>query len=213
VAIVAGLRLYFGRGSRHDRQGDLAGSDVTMSSMKGHLLVASPRLPDPNFFHTVILMLEDNDEGAAGLVVNRPSDSTIARLSDQIFEEHIESEKPIHVGGPVPGPLMAIHTLESLADQEILGGIYSTADAAKLKAIALQQAESSLFVANYAGWGPGQLAAELEEDSWLWLPARPELIFWSGEANLWSAVLHEINAAKLSQLLGLRKMPDDPSMN
>jgi putative transcriptional regulator len=184
-----------------------------MNSLKGHLLAASPRLADSNFFRTVILMIEDNEEGSAGLVVNRPTEATISGVSEQIFQEHIEWEKPIYLGGPVPGPLVAFHTAESLSDQEIVGGVYSTADPAKLQMIAHQQTEPSLFVANYAGWGPGQLAAEIDDDSWLWLPARPELIFWSGEANLWNALLHEINAAKLTDLLRLREMPDDPSMN
>jgi putative transcriptional regulator len=184
-----------------------------MNSLKGQLLVASPHLLDPNFFRTVILMLEDSDEGSAGLVVNRATDASIARVSEQVFHERIDWEKPIYLGGPVPGPLIALHTEESLADQDVIAGLYRTADPANLQTIARQQTEPTLFVANYAGWGPGQLAAEIEEDSWFVLPARPDLIFWSSDANLWDAVLHEINATKLTELFGLREIPDDPSQN
>jgi putative transcriptional regulator len=184
-----------------------------MNSLKGHLLAANPHLPDSNFSRTVILMIEDNDEGSAGLVVNRATDATIARLSMQIFQELIDWEKSIYLGGPVSGPLIAVHTVESFADREVFAGVYSTVDPAKLQTIARQQTEPTLFVANYAGWGPGQLAAEFDEDSWLAIPARAELVFCSGEANLWNAVLHEINATKLSELLGLETIPDDPSQN
>ena len=78
-----------------------------MESLKGHLLVAARGLLDPNFARTVILMLGHGPEGAAGLVLNRPTDPrTIGEIAEQVFEEEIDWDKPIHLGGPVAGPLV-----------------------------------------------------------------------------------------------------------
>ena len=79
-----------------------------MESLKGHLLVATRGLLDPNFTRTVILILGHGPEGAAGLVLNRPTDKTIGEVAEQVFEEEIDWDKPIHIGGPVPGPLVVL---------------------------------------------------------------------------------------------------------
>jgi putative transcriptional regulator len=181
--------------------------------LKGHFLVASPSLLDPNFFRAVVLVLEDGAEGSVGLVVNRPTEATVTRVSEQVFQEQIEWDKAISLGGPVPGPLIALHTTESFADQEIAAGLFRTSDPAKLEQVVRQQVEPSLLIANCAGWGPGQLAAEIEADSWLALPARPEHVFWSQETDLWTALVKEVSTAKLSQLLKLGEIPGDPAVN
>ncbi len=185
-----------------------------MNSLKGHLLVATPQLLEPNFFRTVLLIFEHNEEGAAGIVLNRPTDATITDIAQQILNEDFKWDKAINLGGPVSGPLMVLHTNESLGDMPILPGIFSTADAAKLEQILRQMAEPSLIIANYAGWGPGQLENEIAEDSWFSLPARPEHVFWTADADdLWDTVVKEIQSASLPHILGLRHLPDDPSVN
>jgi putative transcriptional regulator len=68
-------------------------------------------------------------------------------------------------------------------------------------------------VANYSGWGPGQLEGEIERDSWRTLPARAEYVFWSGEDDLWEASMGALSARTLFDILGIRGIPADPSMN
>jgi putative transcriptional regulator len=185
-----------------------------MNSLKGHLLVATPRLLDPNFVRTVLLMLEHNEEGAAGVVLNRPTQATVSDIAEQVLDEAMEWDKAIYMGGPVTGPLMILHTDESLGDLNPLPGVFSTADAPKIEQMLRVRIEPSLVIANYAGWGPGQLESEIAEDSWLSLPARPEFVFWDGDAeDLWDAVVKEIHAGDLSRFLGLRDLPEDPSVN
>jgi putative transcriptional regulator len=184
-----------------------------MNSLKGHLLIATPQLLAPIFARSVILMLEHNEEGAMGVIVNQPINTTITDLAGKIFEEGFEWDKPLHLGGPVPGPLMVLHTLEELADQVILPGIGHTLEASRVQEIIRQRPEPSLIIANYSGWGPGQLEGEFDWDSWLTLPATPDRVFWTGEKNLWKVVVNEVNAKKLSEFLKLREMPPDPSMN
>jgi putative transcriptional regulator len=184
-----------------------------MKSLKGHLLIASHTLLDPNFVKTVVLMFEHTDKGAGGVILNRATDKTIGDIAKQVFEIDSDWQKPIHLGGPVSGPLSAAHTLEDLADLEILPGLYGTFDPAKVIRLIEQSIEPSLFVVNYAGWGPGQLEGELAEDAWKVLPARPEHVFWKENKDLWKAVLSELLGDKISSALRLKIKPRDPRLN
>lgn len=184
-----------------------------MRSLKGHLLVASPNLMSPFFTRTVLLMLDHTSQGASGVILNRPTEATITAVSDQVLQESFVWEKPINLGGPVAGPLMVVHTCEDLADDPILPGVYHSIDAARVEQLIRQQIEPSLIIANYAGWGPGQLEGEIEEDSWLSMPARPEHVFWTEDKDLWKTVVQEIQSSSLGRYLGLRDLPDDPSVN
>ena len=73
--------------------------------------------------------------------------------------------------------------------------------------------EPSLVIANYSGWGPGQLEGEFNWDSWITLPATSDHVFWTGEKDLWKVVVGEVNAIKLSEFLGLKTRPADPRLN
>jgi putative transcriptional regulator len=68
-------------------------------------------------------------------------------------------------------------------------------------------------IANYSGWGPGQLEGEFNWDSWVTLPAKAVHVFWTGKRDLWKTVVSEVNARKLSEFLRLKEMPEDPSLN
>jgi putative transcriptional regulator len=184
-----------------------------MKSLKGQLLIATPHLLAPFFTRSVILMLEHNEEGAMGVILNHPTDATISDIAETVFQESFEWDKPLYLGGPVPGPLMVIHALADLADQEVLAGVFSTIEASKVQEVIRQRAEPSLVIANYSGWGPGQLEGEFDLDSWLTLPATVEYTFWTGSKDLWDVVVQEVNAKKLSEFLGLREVPPDPSLN
>jgi putative transcriptional regulator len=162
---------------------------------------------------TVILLLDHSDEGAAGLVLNRPTEATITDISEQIFGERVEWEKAIHLGGPVPGPLMVVHGDEDLADQRISPGVFSCADSTKIQAIVRSKLDPCVFVAQYAGWGPGQLENEIEADSWLSLPATEEYVFRTDAQELWNLVMKEIRAVTLATMVNLKEIPPDPSMN
>ncbi|MFO0953241.1 MAG: YqgE/AlgH family protein [Isosphaeraceae bacterium] len=184
-----------------------------MNSLKGHLLVATPQLVAPMFTRSVILMLEHSPGGAAGLILNRPTEATVASIADQVFDEPSDWEKAISVGGPVPGPMVIVHAFEALGDQEVIPGVFSTVDAAKVREIVRTKPEPALAVANYSGWAPGQLEGEIETGSWVTLPARSRHVFWEGEGELWRAVMKEYNARQFTSLFHLKGVPDDPTVN
>jgi putative transcriptional regulator len=184
-----------------------------MTSLKGHLLVADPGLLDPNFARAVLLMFEHDKSGAAGVILNRPTAATVTDISEQVFSEPFEWDKPLSLGGPVVGPLMVIHDASSLADQEVMDGIYTTIDANKVQVLIRQRAEPSLIVANYAGWGPGQLDAEIKEGSWLLTPATSDLVFGTEDDEAWEALVRAIEGSRIPKILGIREVPDDPMLN
>ena len=184
-----------------------------MRSLKGHLLIASPGLLDPNFAKTVVLMLDHSEDGAAGLVLNRPTEATVADIAETVFSTPIDWDKRLNLGGPVAGPLMVLHEVEALSDREILPGLYHSVELGQVRELVLGRVEPSMILANYAGWGPGQLEGEFDVDSWLTLPATRNHVFGTEGEDLWKVVVQAVNARKLSDFLGLREVPPDPTLN
>jgi putative transcriptional regulator len=188
-------------------------NETNMQSLKGHLLIATPQLSSPMFSRSVVLMLDHNEDGAMGVIVNQPINTTVSDLAGKIFESDFEWSKPLHLGGPVPGSLLVLHTVEDLGDHEIIPGVFVTLEASSVQELIRERVEPSLVIANYSGWGPGQLEGEFNWDSWVTLPATSEHVFWAGERELWHVVVSEVNARKLSDFLGLKTHPSDPSLN
>jgi len=183
-----------------------------MGSLQGHLLVATPRLPDENFSKTVALLVQHNEQGALGLVLNRPSGETVDQLWQRAGEGTCPSQQHVHLGGPVSGPLMAIHTAEHLGELKIMPGIFFSADRDHLDALVRQQDHQYRLFLGHSGWGAGQLEGELEYGAWLTTPATIEYIFHE-EENLWEMVARHIGNSLLIEALRIKETPEDPSMN
>ncbi len=183
-----------------------------MESLQGQLLIASPKLLDPNFAKTVILLVQHSEQGALGLVVNRPTSKKVKELWQEVGESGCNSEHSVYLGGPVSGPLIAVHTDQLLADAAILADVFFTATRENLDTL-VQRPERPLkvFVGN-AGWGAGQLDGELDQGAWLTLPATAEYIFHDG-GNLWEKVSKLVGKSMLQSMLNLKHIPDDPSLN
>lgn len=184
-----------------------------MTSLNGHLLVASPKLVDTFFHESVILILAHSDEGAAGLVINRPTEATVSDLSESIFQGDFTWNKSISLGGPVPGPLVVLHSRSRLADQEVCPGVYSTIEEEKVRDALRARLDPSIVAINYSGWGPGQLERELSEDSWEVVPAAADLVFSPPKQDLWREATRRARSLKMQSLFNLPGFPDDPGWN
>src|SRR5687768_14464149 len=97
-----------------------------MNYLQGHLLLASNELRDPNFFHTVVLLVRHNDEGALGLVLNRPLNVRLSQVWEQVGGGVPARNDVLHLGGPCEGPLMALHDEPTLGESEALPGLHFT---------------------------------------------------------------------------------------
>lgn len=179
-------------------------------SLAGQLLVASPSLSDPNFRRTVVLIGVHNDDGAMGVILNRPSETMVAEAVPQL-ETVVDSQEPVYVGGPVQ-PSSVVLLAEFLdptpAALLVLGRIGFPAGATDVDGLA-ESTERRRVFAGYAGWSSGQLDEEIEQGDWIAHPAVPDDVFTEVPENLWAAVLER----KGGSYALLARMPMDPSVN
>jgi putative transcriptional regulator len=181
-----------------------------MESTRGQLLIAGPTLVDPNFWRTVVLMVEHSDEGALGLVLNRPSETTVAEAVPQL-EELVDLEQPLYIGGPVqPSSVIVLAQLEDPDDAALISfddvGVIGTGDDPDQPPAGVRQGRA--FV-GHSGWGPGQLDAEIERGDWITTPARLEDAFSADPRELWPNVLTRMGGSYAL----VARMPPDPSVN
>src|SRR5690606_34919825 len=180
-----------------------------MQSLRGQLLISSGRLYDPNFRHTVVLIGAHNEEGALGVVLNRPLRVTV-REAVPALASLVPADAALHQGGPVQPAspvLLGEFSGGAAPDLHVFGSIgFLVGEVAPEVASGLLRAR---IYAGYAGWGPGQLEAEMAAGSWILEPARPQDVFTDEPELLWSRVL----ARKGEPYRNLAKLPFDPSMN
>lgn len=181
-------------------------------SLKGHLLIAGSKLGDSNFTRSVVLMLEHDDEGALGVVLNRPSNTSIGDLWEHVCDEPCDCQQPVDLGGPVSGPLIALHADSALSESDILPGVFMATQKEMLEQLVHQSETSFRVFSGYAGWGAGQLEVELEEEAWLTRAAEGRIVF-SQNQDLWQAVGREITDDVLHAAMKIDHVPDDPSLN
>ena len=167
---------------------------MTGSSLINQFLIAMPGLEDPNFFHSVTFICEHNEEGAMGLVINRPLNMQLGEILEHIHVQDASSEArqlPIYLGGPVQqergfvlhSPLGEWESTMKVTDRI---GITSSLDI--LHAIAAGEGpEQKLISLGYAGWGAGQLEQELADNAWLSGPADPDILFNTPNEEQWKA--------------------------
>lgn len=179
-------------------------------SLAGRLLLASTTLEDPNFARTVVLIGMHSADGALGLVLNRRSDSTVRAAVPQLGEIAGEDEL-VYIGGPVqPSAIVMLAEFvdPSPAAMLVLGRIGLPAPDASLEDLSAATARRRIY-AGYAGWGGGQLDAEIERGDWIEGDARPEDVFCLEPGQLWSEAL----TRKGGRYALLARMPLDPSLN
>ncbi|MDX6729101.1 MAG: putative transcriptional regulator [Baekduia sp.] len=178
--------------------------------LQGQLLVASPTMADPNFARTVIAIANHDEDGALGIVLNRPSDTEVVEAVPEL-EGVVDGNEVVFVGGPVqPASIVVLAEFEDPAEAAFLvvGGIGLVSDRTGLERLDTVTARRRIF-AGYAGWGPGQLESELEREDWIIEPALPEDVFSEAPVELWAQVLDR----KGGQFRLLARMPADPSVN
>ena len=179
-------------------------------SLAGQLLLASPSLRDPNFSRAVVLIGVHNEEGAMGVVLNRPSPVTVEQAVPQLGQA-VDEREPVYVGGPVqPGSVVCLAEFldPSLAELLVLGRIGFPAPDTSVERLTEGTARRRVF-AGYAGWSEGQLDAELEQGDWILDAALPEDVFTDGPELLWRTVL----TRKGGSYALVARMPADPSVN
>jgi putative transcriptional regulator len=183
---------------------------MSTGSLAGRLLLASTSLQDPNFMRTVVLIGMHSEQGALGLVLNRPSTSTVAEAVPQLGDLVGDGET-VYVGGPVQSSaivVLAEFTDPAAAGILVMGRIGLPGPDVPLERLG-EATERRRVYAGHAGWGEGQLDAEIEAGDWIAHDPEPEDIFSERPEELWSTIL----TRKGGRYALIARMPLDPSLN
>lgn len=211
----------------------------SMNSLKGSLLIAAPSLADPNFCRTVVLILEHTEDGAFGVVLNRPGSIKVSELLASISEKSCECDSRAFVGGPVQrSSVLVLHGFDDLSErsQEVISGVYLGSELALLEDILSRSLSGELGASSsvelptgnggppglegedgkrfrlfcgYAGWGAGQLDREMTAGGWLTVPAKLQHVFDIPTEKLWSEALSCVGGPYKFFAM----MPPDPEQN
>lgn len=181
-----------------------------MAWTTGRLLVALPVLDDPNFARTVVFVLEHDDEGALGLVLNRPTTTPIGEVLEG-WDDLAAAPARLYGGGPVePQAVVGLAVARPTASAGIgIVGQIRTVDPTGDPAMLAEEVERARIFAGYAGWSPGQLEDEVAEGAWLVVDAEPDDVVTDRPEELWQDVV----ARQGGSLRLLATFPDDPRLN
>jgi putative transcriptional regulator len=183
-----------------------------MASLQGQLLIASKKLLDPNFRQSVVLLVQHSDGGAMGVVVNRPTTTTVDDAWEKITGTPCAARGMMYIGGPCEGALSVLHTVGEWSDIEVLDGLYFTASKDSIEELVESPRGEKRFFVGYAGWGPGQLENELARGDWDLVPAKEQYVLGS-HLGLWEAMRKRSAGISVLAAMKIRNLPDDPSVN
>lgn len=180
--------------------------------LTGKLLIAEPMLEDPNFERSVVLLIEHSEEGALGVVLNRPTDIDVAAVLDGWGE--LAADPPVlYVGGPVSQDSLVALGRRAPGDgpegwTQVFGDLGAVDLHLEPAELAPKLAGIRVFV-GYSGWGPLQLEDELAQDAWVVVDAAVDDVFAADPEEMWRAVLRR-QGGKLARLANF---PPHPSVN
>jgi putative transcriptional regulator len=165
-----------------------------MSSLEGQLLIAMPGMQDPNFQETVSYIWKHDEDGAIGIVVNRPSTMSLGDICRQLeFDNRLgeDADQPVMNGGPVqPDRGFVLHQSDAAFDSTVdpSAPVKVTVSQDILKSIARGDGPTpSLVALGYAGWASGQLESEIASNAWLSVPLDPAILFDTPVGDRWKA--------------------------
>ena len=183
-----------------------------MKSVQGHFLVAAPHQLDPNFLETVILVVEHSAQGAFGVIVNCPRERNQISPQERRTERFLLGKARMYSGGPVTGPLMAVHTDASFAEREILPGVFFAGKEENVLPLMRYTKQPYKIFTGYVGWGSRQLEYEIERGVWRVALAVADQIFSSSD-SLWEQLARQVFEMQLHEMFNVKHIPVDPEWN
>lgn len=180
---------------------DSSGTPVP-ASLAGYFLISETELMDPNFHRTVVLIVDHGEEGAFGLVLNRPADAALGDVVEELADTD-PGGAPLFFGGPVEQHyLFSLHSglpdhaTSPYASHPVDGVVFEPVFQSVQEYLAIEwprlprdSRPTFNFYLGYAGWGPGQLERELDEKAWVVIPADASLVFHEDPSDSWNVAL------------------------
>ena len=175
----------------------IAAAAQAQSASKAVFLVSRPGMPDPNFRESVVLVAQSQDGVATGVILNRPTDRSLAELlPSERFEAFID---PIFFGGPVARQgLFALFEADTYSGPAIpmLPGVYLAVLPDSVDALLNKPPAKIRFFSGYSGWAPGQLQGELDRGDWLVVDADAKTVFLRDTSRLWQDMVRRARAVR-----------------
>ena len=183
-----------------------------MTTLTNQLLIASRELKNDFFTKAVVLVLAHHEHrGAAGIVLNKPSEVSLKEVYPELDESEFSRENElVNIGGPCDGPVVALHTCAECTEVSVLPGVAMSVKQDNL--CRLMQSDSSMrLFSGYSGWAPGQLETEIESGVWYATEANSSLIF-KDLTDLWQRACDQYGNEVIADAVGSR-VPSDLLMN
>jgi len=180
-------------------------------SLEGQLLVASPYMVNSFFARTVVLMLQDADTGSMGVILNRPLGVASRSVWEQLSSS-VDNDRPVYFGGPLPGPLVAVHQEKEVAEMSLGHGLFLAADRSHLDWLVEHDDRPFRVFVGHAGWGRGQLQRELKQGAWMLLPGSRDQVF-ADEEDVWTKAVRAVGRSVLKVCVDPRRVPGDVLQN
>lgn len=167
---------------------------MAASDLAPGILIAVPQMDDPNFTRSVVLLIEHNESGAMGIVLNRPSEIALADIGREHGMEVHGEAGPAFIGGPVQRERgFLVHRRPEVGDSvQLDSDVYLSVSTDALRALLAGDPAAYRLCLGYAGWGPGQLERELEAGGWLNSSITSRRIFDTPVEKIWDAVIRDL---------------------
>jgi putative transcriptional regulator len=188
-----------------------------VGSLAGQLLVASPSQSGSVFGRGVCLVLRHGEQGAFGVLLNRPLQLQPKPLWDLLMAGKRgafakSATPPVLFGGPLHGPVLALHAQPQWSELQANNGIFMAAQRDHIQQLVEQRQGPVRLIIGHAAWRAGQLEAELAQGWWYVMPAHPSIVF-GGDEMMWPACLRKAAGLTLARWVGAKQLPANPLMN
>lgn len=201
------------RGNVNDRfnNTNFSLSSISVEVEAGAILVASPAMRGTEFEKAVVLVLQSSFGGTFGVVLNRPANDKM-RFAFQELMGSPAKDRHIVNGGPIGGPIIALHQDPDLGEMELVEHVFITSTSDSLKQLALRDSSRYLIVFGLTGWKRGQLSREIDNGTWFRLAGHADAVF-DDPAWIWEKSLRRYGQQLLCDVVGLDRIPENPLLN
>ena len=182
------------------------------NTLQGTLLVSTERLHGSSFEKSVVLLMQDDKRGTFGVALNKLAEPQVRSAWEKLTGSETNDQHVIVSGGPLKGPVFALHQMPDLSDVEMPGGLHVSAQVEKLQQLMMQFENPYRIVVGVSGWKPGQLMTEVDSGYWYVMPADIETIF-DDPKWMWEVCLHEYGRQQIADIVGEHNIPYDPDLN
>lgn len=181
--------------------------------LRGQLLIATPQMRESAFAKTVVLIVQDDEQGIFGIVLNRPASEPILRAWRQISGDDKTELDHFSLGGPLGGPVYVVHPIESLGEVAMDHGVYLTANAEFIGQVVNSGSDRFRVFFGIAGWQQRQLDQEMADGNWLLMPVDSNLVF-EDPTFLWERSLLAYGRSLMKTVVGpALQISADPTRN